>query len=659
VLSGTVRVEAGHCHIASGRGDVSDFAFPENIEAAIATRVSDLSPAAQLTLKVASIEGQIFAPDHVAAVRPGDAPRAEIATHLDSAAARHLVDADDTRPGVMRFRHSLIVETLYNLLLRDQRRDLHARSANVHESTGALEPGKSVLLARHWERGGQVDRAITYLERAAAEAETAQRPIEAARFLTRALDLNATCDQPAGPEMTGDWNRRAGNALQMLGEVRRSIPYMERAVADLTGVRPLDRGNVVIRILSGFAALKTRRMNPPQPAARRRPLLQAADTCGRLAFQYYELQQIPRSIGYTLLMVNLGKTAGGDSAPLAQGNANLAIAAFQLSWLLDQDRHRRYALQMRDALDDPACDHGVSFIIGILDTGCARLDSARDQLGRARDRAKTHLGRLEWDTAVASLANMCRPQGRFEEAVALDLQVLESAREWGVNLPQMWALHGLCRSYLALGDMAALNDAARRLRALVTDPDNDADSAISNNLSLLVADGVFAMNAGHLDAAAAPLARAARLLGGVDEPQVYLEDAPGYIADAILRCHLLGGRGMAPAARACHRGAKRLARLYPVARPKASLLAGDRAFIAGRRKRAAHHWARSARIARDLGLPLMEAQATARLALPGCGPPGSGQSARARAERIFRDRLGLPLPDPWQRLLAAAGETAS
>ena len=650
--AGVVRIEAGHCHIVTGRGDLAEVAFPENIEAAIATRLSGLSPAAQLTLKVASIEGMTFAPDHLAEVRPGDADAAEIAAHLSAAQAAHLAEPAGAGSARMRFCHALIVETLYNLLLRDQRKQLHARAARAHEDRGAGDdPDLSALLARHWEQAGETDRAIAYLDRAAARAEAAQRHIEAARFLERALALDATRAAPAGPVTTGDWHRRLGNALLEVGAVRRSIPHLADAVGSLAGMPKLRRGTLILRVVIELVKLKIRPMNAPLPEARRRPLLLAGDTCFRLAFQHYELQQILHSVFYTLLMVNLGKRAGGDSAALAQGNANLAMAAFQLPALLDQSRHRRYALEMRDRLADPSCDYWVSFIVGVLQTAAVEPDSARALMQRAIEVAEAKVGPHEWAAAVTSMANLYRPMGRFREAQALDRQVLRSARDRGINLHQMWALHGLCRAQLALGETEKLADTVRRLRALVTDPDNDADSAVSNNLSLLVADAHMAMDAGRVADAAGSATAAARALAGVEEPQIYLEDAPGYVADAVLRCHLAGGVGMARAARDCARAARRLARTYPVARPKAPLTRGDIAYVGGHPRRALRHWQRSAEAARALDLPLMEAHATARMALPGCGTASERETAQARAAAICAERLDLPLPPPWDRLI--------
>jgi tetratricopeptide (TPR) repeat protein len=86
------------------------------------------------------------------------------------------------------FKHSLTQETVYQGLLKSQRRAMHRAIAEAMEEIYADRKGKmSDVLAYHWELAEVPDRARRYLLRAAQNALRSYANQEALGLLTRAL----------------------------------------------------------------------------------------------------------------------------------------------------------------------------------------------------------------------------------------------------------------------------------------------------------------------------------------------------------------------------------------------------------------------------------------------------------------------------------------
>jgi len=142
---------------------------PESVEKVVLARVDLLSPEARDLLSAASVLGRRFTRSLLAEVAD---ERHDVETGL-----RELRRSDLVREGLRwpdreyRFRHHLIQETTYESILRRRRLDLHRRAAEAIERAFAdrLEERLGVL-AYHWRRAGELERAFDYHARAAAAA---------------------------------------------------------------------------------------------------------------------------------------------------------------------------------------------------------------------------------------------------------------------------------------------------------------------------------------------------------------------------------------------------------------------------------------------------------------------------------------------------------
>lgn len=150
------------------------FAFLDGVEGVVAERIASLAPAQQLTLKVAAVLGRNFDLDLLSQLHPAGTARAALADEIAAAQRKGLVEPVDAESGKHRFRHAIIGNTAYKLLVSDQRRKLDAKTAarrmarqyRAGKPTAGLAAGGA-----SWYRGKQSDAAKHRLASAQTAAE--------------------------------------------------------------------------------------------------------------------------------------------------------------------------------------------------------------------------------------------------------------------------------------------------------------------------------------------------------------------------------------------------------------------------------------------------------------------------------------------------------
>jgi hypothetical protein len=94
--------------------------------------------------------------------------------------------------GQFEFKHSLVQDLAYQSLAPSARSHYHHRIAEALTRQEAnYPPAAAEVIARHFERGGNVARALDYLELAGIEAVQIAAHKEAGRYFNKALDLAA------------------------------------------------------------------------------------------------------------------------------------------------------------------------------------------------------------------------------------------------------------------------------------------------------------------------------------------------------------------------------------------------------------------------------------------------------------------------------------
>ncbi|MDQ2696783.1 MAG: AAA family ATPase [Pseudomonadota bacterium] len=188
--TGLIRIEAGACRLAPGVADLRSLSFPDTIEGVIISRIDRLPPPTQLTLKVASVIGRLFAYRLLLAIHPIAADKPRLLAELADLERLDLTPLDAPEPErVYVFKHIITQEVAYNLLSFAQRRALHRAVAQWYEGRqGKDRSAHDALLAYHWSRAEAWPQALACHEAAGDAAARLYAYNEAHRHYSEGLE---------------------------------------------------------------------------------------------------------------------------------------------------------------------------------------------------------------------------------------------------------------------------------------------------------------------------------------------------------------------------------------------------------------------------------------------------------------------------------------
>ena len=200
VEQGVVKQEGAQWRLRSTLRAVTS--LPEAPKLLITKRLERLERDAQHVLEVASVAGEVFAAATVAAGL--EVPVAQVETLCETLGQQHDfleytgLDAwpDATFSGCYRFRHALYRQVLAERLGDLQRMQVHRRMGERLEQGYSTQAGEvAAQLAVHFERGGEVQRAIHYWQQTGDNATRRNAYHEAVAALRKGLALLSTLSE--------------------------------------------------------------------------------------------------------------------------------------------------------------------------------------------------------------------------------------------------------------------------------------------------------------------------------------------------------------------------------------------------------------------------------------------------------------------------------
>jgi len=161
---GVVEVVDGRCRMAASH-NASSLTLPDTVHATVTRRIDRLEAGPKLTLKVASVAGIRFPTSLVRDVYPIAEERISVGQHLllNNRVGLLVAELVDEMEGYA-FRHGIIREVAYDLILLSRRKQLHLQIAEWYEHTYAHNLSRYyALLAHHLEAAREPERAAHYL----------------------------------------------------------------------------------------------------------------------------------------------------------------------------------------------------------------------------------------------------------------------------------------------------------------------------------------------------------------------------------------------------------------------------------------------------------------------------------------------------------------
>jgi class 3 adenylate cyclase/predicted ATPase len=165
----------------------SALAIPASLHASLMARLDRLGPAKEVAQIGAAI-GREFSHPILAAVV--SKPETALQSSLDRLVKAGLLFRQGMPPHVTYlFKHALVQDVAYGTLLRDPRRALHARIAEILEGGFAdVATNQPELLARHYSEAGLIAKAASFWGKAGRRSLERSALVEAAEQFARALE---------------------------------------------------------------------------------------------------------------------------------------------------------------------------------------------------------------------------------------------------------------------------------------------------------------------------------------------------------------------------------------------------------------------------------------------------------------------------------------
>jgi class 3 adenylate cyclase/tetratricopeptide (TPR) repeat protein len=210
----------------------SSIEVPPTVQAVLAARI-DALPAAEKRLL------------HEAAVIGHDAPFAllhaicgltedKLRSLLDNLQAAEFLYSTQLFPDLQyTFKHALTHDVTYTGVLRERRREIHARVVNALEKLYADRLGEQVeRLAHHAVQGELKEKAVHYLRLAGGKAAARSALSDARTCFEQALDiLKSLPESQAAMEQAFEIRLELRSVLRQLGEVREMLDHLREAEA--------------------------------------------------------------------------------------------------------------------------------------------------------------------------------------------------------------------------------------------------------------------------------------------------------------------------------------------------------------------------------------------------------------------------------------------
>jgi class 3 adenylate cyclase/tetratricopeptide (TPR) repeat protein len=618
--NGLISVTDGQARFVSQAND-QELHLPDTIQGVITSRIDRLTPAQQMTLKVASVIGRTFEFITLHDVHPIKTDKLHLDSHLNTLDRLDITQLEMTEPHpIYAFKQKIIQEVTYNMMLFSQRRELHRAVAKWYEHTYAKDWSSFCsLLAYHWHMADEIPRTVTYLEAAGEQALRNYANAEAIEFFSGALSLAEEYDRRPDrdsntftPSRRGRWKLKLGQAYVNWAKFSRGRSHLERGL-ELLGYRPpKTTGSIITGLIGQLGRQFWYRLRPnymghstPDQAI----LLEAARAYEGLTAIYYFAGEALPSLYAAFRSLNLAETAG-PSPELARGYASVGVIISFVPIHRLAEAYCRRALNTARQDDNLPAQAWVSLLNGLYDAGVGKWGRAEALLEQVINISKQLGDRSRWIDGAGNLAIIYYFQGKLASSAGLSDEVFVQAKQQEDAFNQAWARRGQVYDNIPQGKFSEALTFLDEIETLLVQESHVVDEALRIDLHALRA--LLHLRRDDPEMALAEADQAIDLLTKTS-PTSYLS-LPGYagVAEAYValwEAAILAGnpksriQTLKSQARRAGKALRNYARVFPIGQPRAYLWQGVIAWISGHPGRAQKLWAQSLATAEQLAMP--------------------------------------------------------
>ncbi len=502
--TGILVIENQECRVHSRFMNFEDLTLPDTLQAAITNRIDSLNPSQQLTLKVASVIGRIFALRALQAIHPIEADRSALPDYLEALTRLSLTMVESEAPDLAYiFKHAVTQEVAYNLMLFSQRRKLHQAIAEwIEENYEKNIEAYYTLLAHHWSQaaetsealrdGHALHKALEYLDKAGEQVMQNYANQEAVQFFSQALELDHKISGPETGQAARErkirkarWHSRLALAYYGLGSLPDCNKHVHKALRLLENPMPrstfqiaLGLGPQIIRqVFHRFFPAQF--IGPGKDPQKREAAIEVArlyELLGRIYF--YSNETLP--IMYSVLRFLNEAEKAGPSPELASAYSSMSVLAgfAQLHSLAETYVERGLAVAREVNLPSNLITVYVVTSAYLITVG--KWEDVRGRVEEAKVICEQLGDYRQWGDATAMLGESAFMAGDTSYSMNIQNVLLQDARRRRNPLHQCWGLLGVAVNNIRWGKAAdALPMLEEALRILEETP-NLASSIETN-----------------------------------------------------------------------------------------------------------------------------------------------------------------------------------
>ncbi len=248
---GVVEIKDGHYRITD---KIDSVIVPETIHEVLMARIDKLDEDTKSLLKIASVIGRNFFYKILASVSESIGG---IDDRLEYLKETQLI-LERRRLGELEylFKHALAQEATYESILRKKRKELHLRIANSIESVFSERLHEFYgMLAYHYSRGEDLNKAEEYLIKAGEEALKSSASNEALNYYQEALSIYLkNYGDAADPGRIAMLEKNIAIALFNKGQYIEADEYFARALLSYGEKIPKHLIPVIMKFLTGIVS---------------------------------------------------------------------------------------------------------------------------------------------------------------------------------------------------------------------------------------------------------------------------------------------------------------------------------------------------------------------------------------------------------------------
>ncbi|HJU09893.1 MAG TPA: AAA family ATPase, partial [Candidatus Binataceae bacterium] len=174
--------------LENGNAKLGEREIPVTLHDSLMARMDRLG-AAKEVLQIGAVMGRKFTYELLQAVCMHG--NEELQQALNALADAEMLYVRGVAPdAIYEFKHALIRDAAYDIMLKSRRKDLHRLIAEtINQKFPALSASEPEILAHHWTEAGETEQAIIAWSRVGKAAEAGNAFVEASQSFQKALDL--------------------------------------------------------------------------------------------------------------------------------------------------------------------------------------------------------------------------------------------------------------------------------------------------------------------------------------------------------------------------------------------------------------------------------------------------------------------------------------